>query len=58
MSLKEYNQVQTKIIKKYKLLANLERFIVVCKLFSKYREQKTGYTTTKKLIYIVRNNLT
>ena len=56
MSLKEYNQMQTKIIKKYKLLANLERFVVVCKLFAEYREQKTGYNTIKKLITIVRNN--
>ena len=56
MSLKEYNQVQSKIIKKYKLLSDMTRFVLVCKLFSKYREQKVGYTTTKKLIYIVRNN--
>ena len=58
MSLREYNQVQSKIIKKYQLLANMQRFVLVCKLFSEYREQKAGYTTTKRMIKIARNNLT
>ena len=58
MSLKEYNSIQSKIIKRYQLLSDMARFIVICRLFSEYREQKTGYTTIKKLIYIVRNNLT
>ena len=58
MNLKEYNNLQTRIIKKYQLLADMQRFIVVCRLFSKYRGQATGYNTTKKLITIVRNNLT
>ena len=56
MNLKEYNNLQTRIIKKYQLLADMERFIVVCRLFSEYRGQAAGYTTTKKLITIVRNN--
>ena len=58
MNLKEYNQVQTSIIKRYQLLSDMARFVLVCKLFSKYREQKIGYTTIKKMIKIVRNNLT
>ena len=58
MSLAEYNVMQTRIIKEYQLLANMERFVLVCKLFSEYRGQNAGYSTTKKMIEIAKNNLT
>lgn len=37
MSLKEYNQLQVAIFKRYNLTSN-DKFIQACKIISKYRE--------------------
>jgi len=60
MDIKQYNNLQSKIFRKYKidcmLVSDSIRFFKICSAISQYRECKTGYNTTKHIIEIIKED--
>lgn len=58
MDLKDYNVIQAKLFKKYKVdklvIDDIIKFNQICCLLSAYRESNTTYNTIKSMIKIVK----
>jgi hypothetical protein len=55
MSLKEYNQIQVAIFKRYSLTES-DRFIQACQIISKYRSLNNTFTFLYATIHELRKN--